>query len=101
MVQKVGRSGSDSAESELERERLWTLIPTNTTELLEDLSVRLGNVEQELKRNREHEIVENVSKNGPRPENCTSRNNVETDHDGMNLKNIKLEAPTFDDQLDP
>jgi len=27
--------------------------------------------------------------------------NVQPDHDGMNLRNIKLEALTFDDQLDP
>ena len=35
------------------------------------------------------------------PVNRTYRNNVQSDHDGMNLKNIKLEALTFDGQLDP
>ena len=27
--------------------------------------------------------------------------NVQTDHDGLNLKNINPELPTFDGQLDP
>ena len=31
----------------------------------------------------------------------TPRYNVPPNHDGMNLRNIKLEAPTFDGQLDP
>jgi len=44
----------------------------------------------------ERKTVENVSDNESRPENRTLRNNVQTDHDGMSLKIIKLEAPTFD-----
>ena len=59
----------------------------NITKLLEDLSARLSNVKQELKSNRAREMVENVSENGPRTENRTFRNNVQTDHDGKNLKN--------------
>ena len=31
----------------------------------------------------------------------TSRYNVQLNHDGMNLRNIKLEAPIFDGHLDP
>ena len=49
----------------------------------------------------ERKTIENVSENGPRPENHTHRYNVQPDHDGMNLQNIKLEAPTFGAQLDP
>jgi len=64
----------------------------NITKLLEDLSARLSNVEQELKSNREREMAGNVSGNGPRTENHTSKNNVQTDHDGMNSKNIKPET---------
>ena len=71
-------------------------ILVNVTKLLKDLSTRMNYVEQELKSNREREPVENTSENGSRPENRTSRNNVQTDHDGMNLKNIKLEVLTFD-----
>ena len=44
--------------------------------------------------------TENVSENGPQPENQKPRYNVQLDQDGMNLWNIKLEAPTFDGQLD-
>ena len=69
------------------------------TKLLKDLSARLSNVKQELKSNKERETAENVSENGPGTENRTFKNNVQIDHDGMNLKNIKLEAPTFDGQL--
>jgi len=54
-----------------------------------------------LRSNRERKTGENTSENGPRLENRTSRGNVYIDHDGMNLKNIKLEASTCDDQLDP
>jgi len=77
------------------------------TELLEYLSTRFYNVEQELKSNREHldridrETTENVSENTPRPENHTLRYSVQLDHDEMNLQNIKPEALTFNDQLDP
>ena len=73
-----------------------------TSQLLKDSSARLSNVnvEQELKSNRERETGENTSENGPRLKNRPSRNNVQIDHDGMNLKNIKLAAPTFDGQLD-
>ena len=77
------------------------------TELLEYLSTRFYNVEHELKSNRKHldridrETTENVSENTPRPENHTLRYSVQLDHDGMNLQNIKPEAPTFDGQFDP
>ena len=77
------------------------------TKLLEDLSTGFDNAEQELRSNRERldrlerETIENVSENGPRPENGTPRYNVQPDQDGMNLRNIKLEAPTFDGQLNP
>jgi len=72
----------------------------NITKLLEDLTARMSKVEQELESNRERETRENTSENGPRLENHTFRNTVQTDHDGTNLKNIKLETPTFDGQLD-
>jgi len=61
----------------------------------------LSNIEQELKINRKRETSKNVSENEPRPENHMSKNNVQTVHDGMNLKNIKLDALTFDGQLNP
>ena len=73
----------------------------NIIKLLEDLSARLSNIEKELKSNKERETAENVNDNGPRTENRTSRNNIQTDHDEMNVKNIKPEASTFDGQLDP
>jgi len=60
----------------------------NITKLLKDLSSRLSNVKQELKSDRECETGENTSENGPCLENRTSRNNVQTDHDEMNIKNI-------------
>jgi len=44
----------------------------------------------------ERETIENVSENGHRLENHTPRYNVQPDHDGMNLRNIKLDAPAFD-----
>ena len=53
-----------------------------------------------MESNRERETDENTSENGSCHENRTFRNNVQTDHDGTNLKNIKLETPTFDGQLD-
>jgi len=89
-------------------EHITTLNPTsemdstlaNITKLPEDLTARMSKIEQELNSNRERETRENTNENGPRLENHTSRNNVQTDHDGMSLKNIKLEAFTFDDQLD-
>jgi len=76
------------------------------TKHLEDLSTRFGNIEQELRSNMERldrlerETTENVSENGPRPNNHTPRHNVQPDHDGMNSRNIKLEASTFDCTLD-
>ena len=68
------------------------------TKLIEDLSNWFGNVEQELRSNKEHldrlerETIENVSENESRPKNCTPSYNVQPDQDGMNLRNIKLEA---------
>ena len=49
----------------------------------------------------ERETTKNVCENKSRSENRTLRRNVQPDHDGMNLRNIKLEAPAFDGQLDP
>ena len=60
-----------------------------------------------MRSNREHldrlerETIKNVSENGFRHENRTLRYNAQSDYDGMNLWNIKLEASTFDGQLDP
>ena len=54
-----------------------------------------------MKSNRKRETAENTSKNESPLENRMSRNNVQTNHDGMNLKNIKVEALTFDDRLAP
>ena len=55
--------------------------------LLEDLSTRFRNVEQEFRNNRECldrlecEITENISDNGPRSENRTSRYNIQPNQD--------------------
>ena len=38
----------------------------------------------------ERRTIENVSDNESRLENCTSRNNVQIDYDGINLNSIKL-----------
>jgi len=44
----------------------------------------------------ECENIDNVSENRPRSENRTARYNVQPNHDGINLQNIKVEAPIFD-----
>jgi len=44
--------------------------------------------------------TENVSVNESRPQNNTPRRAIQPDNDETNLKHIKLEAPTFDGQLD-
>jgi len=43
----------------------------------------------------ERETTKNVCENKPRSENRTLKYNVQPDHDGMNLWNVKLETPTF------
>jgi len=54
------------------------LALAHITKLLEDLTTRLTNVEQELRNTREREATDNVSDNGPRsgPRHC--RNNDQT-----------------------
>jgi len=60
--------------------------------LLEELFTRFDNVKQELRSNREHlnrikrETTENISENGPRPENHTPKYNVQPDHDGITCR---------------
>ena len=49
----------------------------------------------------ECKTIEDVSDNESWPENNTPRRAVQPDNDEINLKHIKLEAPTFDGQLDP
>ena len=91
------------------RGRIFEMDPNiaSIAKLLEDLSTRFGSVEKELRSNRERldrlerETIENVNENGPRVENRTPSYIVQSDHDEMNLRKIKLEAPTFDGQLDP
>ena len=61
----------------------------------------MDNVEQELRNTRERETTNNVNDNGPHVEPRHPRNNDQNDFAGANFKNIKLEAPTFDGQLDP
>ena len=61
----------------------------------------MDNVEQELRDIREWETTDNVSDNAPRVGPCHPRNNDQNDFAGANFKNIKLEALTFDGQLDP
>jgi len=73
----------------------------NFAKLLERLTTRMENVEQELRKTREWETTNNVSENGPRVGPHHPRNNDQNDFAGVNCKNIKLEAPTFDGQLDP
>ena len=89
------------------RDPIYEMDPNiaSIAKLLEDLSTRFGNVKQKLKSNMERldrierETIENVSENGPRPENHTPMHNVQPDHDVMNLQNIKLKAPAFHGQL--
>ena len=61
----------------------------------------MDNVEQQLRNTRHPETTDNVSDNGPRPEPHNLRNNDQNNFVGANFKNIKLEAPTFNGQLDP
>jgi len=71
----------------------------NLTKLLERLTTRTDNVEQELRDTRKQETTDNVSDNGSRT--GPRRNNNQIDFAGANFKNIKLEASTFNGQLDP
>ena len=57
----------------------------------------MDNVEQEIRNTWNRDTTDNVSDNGRRH----PRNNDQNDFAGANLKNIKLEAPTFNGQLDP
>ena len=74
---------------------------------LQDLIARFDKMDQESKTTSEcverieRRTTEDVSDNESRPENNTPRRAVQLDNDETNLKQIKLEAPTFDGQLDP
>ena len=61
----------------------------------------MNDVEQEVRNTRNRETINNISVNGPRLEPRQPRINDQNDFAGANFKNIKLEAPTFDGQLDP
>ena len=61
----------------------------------------MDNIEQQLRNTRDEETTDNVSDNGPCAGPYHHRNNDQNDFVGANFKNIKLEAPTFDGQLDP
>ena len=61
----------------------------------------MDNVEQDLRNTRGRETTDNVSDNGPHAGPHHPKNNGQNDFTGANFKNIKLEAPTFDGQLDP
>ena len=73
----------------------------NLTKLLERLTTRMDNVEQDLRNTRGRETTDNVCDYGPHIEPRRPKNNDQNDFVGANFKNIKLEAPTFDGQLDP
>ena len=73
----------------------------NITKLLENLTTRMNNVEQEIRNTRRNwETTDNVSDNRPRPEPRQPRINDQNDFAGANFKSKKLEAPTFNGQLD-
>jgi len=61
----------------------------------------MNDVEQEVRNTRNRETTNDISDNGPHPEPRQPRINDQNDFAGANFKNIKLEAPTFDGQLDP
>ena len=61
----------------------------------------MNDVEQEIRNTRNRETIDNISDNGPCLEPRQPRINDQNDFAGANFKNIKLEAPTFDGQLDP
>ena len=61
----------------------------------------MDNVEQDLRNTRERETTDNVSDNEPHTGPRHPRNDDQNDFPGANFKNIKLEALTFDSQLDP
>jgi len=73
----------------------------NLTKIIERLNSRMDNMEQELRNTRGRKTTDNVSNNGLHAGPHHPRNNVQNDFVGANFKNIKLEAPTFDGQLDP
>jgi len=73
----------------------------NLTKLLEKLTIRMDNIEQNLRNTMGRETTDNVSDNGPHVGPRHPKNNDQNDFAGANFKNIKLEAPTFDGQLDP
>ena len=61
----------------------------------------MNDVEQEIRNTRNRETTDNISDNGPRLKPRQPRINDQNDFAGANFKNIKLEVPTFDSQLDP
>jgi len=61
----------------------------------------MDNVEQDLRNTRERKTTDNISDNGPHAGPRYPRNNNLNDFMGANFKNIKLEALTFDGELDP
>ena len=65
------------------------------------LTIRIDNMEQDLRNIRGRESTDNVSDNGLHAGPHHPRNNDQNDFARVNFKNIKLEAPTFDGQLDP
>jgi len=73
----------------------------NITKLLEKLTTRMDNIEQELRNSRGWETTDNVSDNGPHVGPHHPKNNDQNNFAGANFKNIKLKAPTFDGQLVP
>jgi len=73
----------------------------NIITLLENLTTLINNIEQEIRNTRNRETTDNVSDNGPRPEPHQPRINNQNNFAREKFKNIKLEAPTFDGQLDP
>jgi len=58
-------------------------------------------MEQDLRNTRGRETTDNVSDNKPHVGPRYPRNDDQNDFAGASFKNIKLEAPTFDGQLDP
>jgi len=73
----------------------------NITKLLENLTTRMNDVEQELRNTRERETTDNISDNGPRDGPRHLKNSDQNDFAEANFKNIKLETSAFDGQLDP
>jgi len=73
----------------------------NFTKLIERLTTRMDNMEQDLRNSRGRGTIDSVSDNGPHVGPRYPKINDQNDFAGANFKNIKLEAPSFDGQLDP